>query len=65
MKKVRFIVSLMLIFTILFPYANTVFAVYENELVNTTKQNSEELQNEVLADNTSINEENKDEASRV
>ena len=63
MKKVKFIVSLMLIFTILFPYTNTVFAVYENELVNTIKQNSEELQNEVLADNTSISEEeNKDEA---
>ena len=40
MKKVKFIVSLMLIFTILFPYTNTVFAVYENELVNTIKQNS-------------------------
>ena len=62
MKKVRFIIALILIFVILFPYTNTVFAVYENELVNTTKQNSEELQNEVLADNTSINEENKDEA---
>ena len=63
MKKIKFIVSLMLIFTILFPYTNTVFAVYENELVNTIKQNSEELQNEVLADNTSISEEeNKDEA---
>ena len=62
MKKIKFIVSLMLIFTILFPYTNTVFAVYENELVNTIKQNSEELQNEVLADNTSISEEeNKDE----
>ena len=61
MKKVKFIVSLMLIFTILFPYANTVFAVYENELVNTTEQSSEELQNEVSVDNTSINEESKDE----
>ena len=63
MKKVRFIIALILIFVILFPYTNTVFAVYENELVNTIKQNSEELQNEVLADNTSISEEeNKDEA---
>ena len=38
MKKVRFIIALILIFVILFPYTNTVFAVYENELVNTIKK---------------------------
>ena len=41
MKKVRFIIALILIFVILFPYTNTVFAVYENTVTNSSEANLE------------------------